>query len=43
MLRNKQVDNIKMGGLHSSGMLRDEDRQLVKDVSGKPLGPIFKG
>jgi hypothetical protein len=27
----------------SSGMLRSVDGQLVTDVSGQPIGPIFKG
>jgi hypothetical protein len=30
-------------GLHSSGILRSIDCLLVKDVSGHPVFPIFKG
>ena len=29
--------------LRSSVMLRSVDRQLVTDVSGQPIGSIFKG
>ena len=29
--------------LRSSAMLRSGDRQFRTDVSGKPIGPIFKG
>jgi hypothetical protein len=30
-------------GLRSSSMLRSVDWQLVTDVSGRPIGPIFRG
>ena len=29
--------------LHSSAMLRSRDRQFHTDVTGQPIGPIFKG
>jgi len=32
-----------LGDLRSSGMLRVVDWQLITDVSGHPIDPIFKG
>jgi len=37
------VSSVLGYGLRCSGMLRSVDRSLLADISGPPIGPVFKG